>query len=139
MRPSIITVLVLLLSASVSAQPAGEIAVDVPIRWMQTGDGADRRTDPGAAASFEHRFNDDQGRLFYDMMMDAFGTDQPFAPGFTMPVRRTIPATPSRAIEPPGRVLESEFAFESGVSHRSLKSFSPAQWPLLALVRDAAA
>jgi hypothetical protein len=72
MRPSIITILVLLLSASVSAQPAGEIAVDVPIRWMQTGDGADRRTDP-----VEHRFNDEQGRLFYDMKMDAFGTDQP--------------------------------------------------------------
>jgi hypothetical protein len=77
MHPSIITVLVLLLSASVSAQPAGEIVVDVPIRWMQTGDGADRRTDPGAAASFEHRFNHEQGRLFYDMKMDAFGTDQP--------------------------------------------------------------
>jgi hypothetical protein len=60
MRPSIITVLVLLLSASVSAQPKGEIAVDVPIHWMQVGDGAVRRTDPGAAASFEHSFNDEQ-------------------------------------------------------------------------------
>jgi hypothetical protein len=76
MRSSIAAGLALLLSASVSAQPRGEIVVDVPIRWMEAGGGTDRQTDPGAAASFEHRFKDEQDRLFYDMRLDAFGTDQ---------------------------------------------------------------
>jgi hypothetical protein len=76
-RPYTIGFVLLLACTPAAAQPTGEVVLNFPSRWMQAGETTAQHTEFGASASLEHRFRDQRGRVFYDVTMDAFGTDEP--------------------------------------------------------------
>lgn len=69
-------VLFVLLTSPAWAQPAGSVTVQVPVqRTTSSGDGIDTSSIVSGAASIEHWFAHDLGRVFYEVALDRYQTD----------------------------------------------------------------
>jgi len=76
-RSILLAAVLVLVSLPAAAQPAGQFQFDVPLRWTQAeGESTDRQHDVAATLGLEHLIAGERVRLFYDLDVDAFGTQE---------------------------------------------------------------
>lgn len=75
--PGSFAIVLVLASLPAAAQPAGQVEFEVPLRWMAgEGNVSERQQDVAAALGFEHLMAAERVRLFYDLDVDAFGSQE---------------------------------------------------------------